>query len=131
MFNSIDMIRVFRHQIYKALFSLFLAIQLLNISIDPSDRERFGLTEDITFNEIESLSELLLEEVLEIEDCIPESDERDSDNIKTGFTAIALINANFQYNCTREINTITPPLTACSSFLSNGYLSRFTPPPRA
>ena len=66
-------------------FWIFLAILLFNYSIDIPDLHSDEITEDLSTNDIESVSELFLEVVLGIENAVPEHDEDDSDD-KSGFS---------------------------------------------
>lgn len=59
------------------LVCLLLAIIFLNFSVDPRDRLAVTLPEDLSVNDMESLLELALEDIMGIDDCIPESDEND------------------------------------------------------
>ena len=53
-------------------------LHILNFSIDPPDILSDSVPEDLSYNEIESVVELVLEEGLGIENAIPESDEVDN-----------------------------------------------------
>jgi hypothetical protein len=57
-----------------------LAIVVLNLSIDPPDREAPGMPEDLSVNDIESIGELVLEQWLGLVDVFPEQDESDQDS---------------------------------------------------
>ena len=57
-----------------------LAMYLFNMSIDSRDQHPDSIAEDLTFNDIESISELLVEVVFGYGNVIEEHDERDSDD---------------------------------------------------
>lgn len=59
-----------------------VAVQILNISIDPADR-LFG-KEDLSVNEIESCVELILEVLLDHHDAVQENDESDESPDRPG-----------------------------------------------
>jgi len=64
---------------------LLMAGIILNLSIDPPDREAMGMLEDTSVNEIESFVELVAEQWLGIEDFLPEHDESDdTGSVKKG-----------------------------------------------
>ncbi len=56
-----------------------LAFQVFNVSIDAPDAKPDYIAEDLTVNDIETVVELVLEKVLDIENAIPEQDEPDED----------------------------------------------------
>ena len=59
---------------------LLLAVHILNCSIDPPDVLPESTPEDLTINEIESVAELVAEDILDIENAVPEEDEHDSED---------------------------------------------------
>lgn len=73
---------IFIHQ----LLSLILVITVLNVSIDPPDLLKnldndFALEEDVSVNEMESISEVVLEKVLDLHNAVPETDDEDSETL--------------------------------------------------
>jgi hypothetical protein len=62
------------------IFSLFLALYILNFSIDSRDARPDHFAEDLSYNDLESFYELLLEDVLGLENAVAEQDERDQDD---------------------------------------------------
>ncbi len=56
-----------------------LAIYMLNISIDPRDITTAWQQEDLLINEIESIVELVAEEMLDFDDAIPEHEDPDGE----------------------------------------------------
>lgn len=54
-----------------------LALFILNVSIDAPDAFGEEVAEDLSFNDIESISELILEDFLGIYNACPEHDEND------------------------------------------------------
>jgi hypothetical protein len=61
-------------------FSLLLALYLLNFSIDSRDAKPDQIPEDLSFNDIESIYEFVLETVLGLENAVAEQDEHDQDD---------------------------------------------------
>lgn len=59
--------------------SFLLAAYLLNFSIDSRDAHPDAVVEDLSFNDIESVYELLAEDVVGIENAVEEHDERDQE----------------------------------------------------
>lgn len=53
-----------------------LALHFINGSVDPVDfiTNEFG-KEDLSFNEMETIAEIVAEQILDIENCFPEYDE--------------------------------------------------------
>lgn len=77
------MIHYLRNKKLLHFFWGLLALFMLNISIDsPDDNTRSG-SEDLSFNEQESIIEYVLEEMMGIEDAIPESEDNDASQNST------------------------------------------------
>tara|TARA_R100001015_G_C4561253_1_gene121068 strand:+ start:116 stop:451 length:336 start_codon:yes stop_codon:yes gene_type:complete len=57
-----------------------MAVYLLNISIDPADPNPENIPEDLSFNDQESIIEVVVEKFLGFEDAIKEYDDNDSDD---------------------------------------------------
>ena len=67
-----------RHIAFRYLWML-IALHILNFSIDNPDMQTPGSPEDLNYNEMESIVELLFENVLGIQNAIPEFDDADND----------------------------------------------------
>lgn len=67
----------FRLNILFRFFWVVLACHILNLSIDAPDTKSDSVPEDLTFNDIESISELFLENCLGMKNIIAEHDEPD------------------------------------------------------
>jgi len=70
----------FRHHIIFRLICLMLAFHIFNCSVDTPDAKPEYIPEDLTYNDIESVAELVLEKVLNIENAIAEHDENDTED---------------------------------------------------
>lgn len=57
-----------------------LAVHILNSSIDPPDIMPDSVPENLNINEIESIAELVAEDILNMENALPEHDEHDSED---------------------------------------------------
>ena len=68
--------RFFReHKNFKLIW-LFLALHFINGSVDPVDFVvDHSMGEDLSVNEMETITEIVAEQILDIEDCFPEYDE--------------------------------------------------------
>lgn len=76
MFTSI------RHTKIKTFFWGFMALYLLNISVDTPYLFQNEEVEHLTYNNQESIIEVLCEKVLGFEDAIPENDDADTEQKK-------------------------------------------------
>lgn len=74
------MIQIIRDSIFSKCFWGFVALYLLNCSIDAPDFYPDKLPEDLSFNEQESILEVIIEKALGFEDAIDEYDDNDSKN---------------------------------------------------
>jgi hypothetical protein len=70
-----------------------LALFIFNVSIDTPDAFGDEVAEDLSFNDIESIGELVLEDILGIYNACPEHDENDL-NDEGGFCK----KVDFQFN---------------------------------
>jgi hypothetical protein len=86
---------------------LFLAIHILNFSIDAPDAKPDYVAEDLSINDIESVVELLLEEACGFENIISEHDEHDSnDGLRFGVSKIILFHQPIFDYSSLQINLI-------------------------
>lgn len=69
-----------RNHIVVRVFCWFTALYILNFSVDAPDSQPDFKKEDLSINDMESITEIILEEWMEIEDAIPEHDESDSND---------------------------------------------------
>jgi hypothetical protein len=58
---------------------MLMAIHLLNCSVDAPDPNPESTPEDLSFNEMESLAEIVLEKAFHFASALPEHDEDDSE----------------------------------------------------
>lgn len=107
----------YRTGVWSRALAWCLLIGLLNISIDPPDREARGVAEDTSINEIESVVELVTEELLGMDDFLPEHDESD----ESGFAKKGM-----DYRCTRYAALVSKPDDARCVVLSYPFADHFT-----
>ena len=127
MLNSI------RNSKYLRLICAFLALYILNCSIDTSDIYQSKTPEDLTINHQESLAELIIEKVLGFENAIPELDDSDAENhstLKKSGTVDFFILPNY----TVEVANFLPELTSKNIAFSKTsslqtYFEIHSPPP--
>jgi len=80
----------FRESTFNRLIWLFFALFVFNFSIDVPDND--SVSENLAYNDIESISEFVLESVLCFENAIPEHDEDDSDEKRDFHKKVDLFN---------------------------------------
>lgn len=125
-----------QHSILKIVW-MAMALHILNFSFDAPDATKSNISEDLSFNEIESFTEWFAEDVLNIQDAFPESDEQGDE--ESGFIK-KIVDMKF-YHVVFEDETITPSLKNIKNnstsvnyskpFCSSIYISIFSPPPEA
>ncbi|WP_051664203.1 hypothetical protein [Dyadobacter crusticola] len=59
----------------------FLALHILNLSVDSPDGQPYFVAEDLSINDQESFVELVVEKILGFDDAFAEFDDPDSSNI--------------------------------------------------
>ena len=67
----------FRNHIIFRLFWLFMAAHIFNCSVDTPDAQPDYIPEDLSYNDMESVAEIILEKVLSIKDAVAEHEEND------------------------------------------------------
>jgi hypothetical protein len=109
-----------------------MALHILNYSVDTPDAQPDYIPEDLTYNDMESILEVLLENVFGIQNAIAEHDENDTGSfeIKKQFS--------FFYHTKFKINQIFD--NGLTVIVSNNYFVKFPslfhpeivpPPPKA
>lgn len=57
-----------------------MALLIFNCSVDTADPQPENIPEDLSYNDMESVVEILLEKVLDIDNAIAEKDDADTDD---------------------------------------------------
>jgi hypothetical protein len=110
---------------------LALAVYLLNISIDPQDVAAPWHKEDLRINEIESIAELVAEEIFDCDNAIPEHEDADGEK-NTQVTFFKLFSPSVFLFSSFELSTkIKLPSTGFTSRLIKQSADVAAPPPRA
>lgn len=74
------MLATIRKKKILRLFCAFMALYLLNCSVDTSDITPKYIPENLSFNDQETIVEIIVEKVLGFENAIPENEDSDSEN---------------------------------------------------
>ena len=74
--------------------SIVLAIHLLNFSIDPRDATPRYVPENLSVNDIESITEFLCEEVFQLANTFEETDDADDDSENIGGSILKIYFSN-------------------------------------
>lgn len=85
---------------YTRLLAICMTVLILNLSIDAPDpvrfvNHRYVTTEDLSVNEIKSISEWILEDVCNIPNAVPETDDDDATSIVKHFVDYYFFNNHF------------------------------------
>lgn len=121
------------HITIRKIFSLFMAFYIFNFSIDSRDASPDHIAEDLSFNDVESFYEFILEDLVGIENAVEERDERDEDDggsfqfKKFCFTSLT---STIQVKSGDYIFKLYIPKRNCPG-LANRYGEIDSPPPRA
>lgn len=109
-----------------------MGLYLLNISVDPADPLPDHIPEDLSFNEQESIIEIIVEKVLGFEDAIKEYDDHDGEQHHKKSAKIDLL--VHQTNITENNWTITTekktPRPDFVAPLNKGFKETDSPPPK-
>jgi hypothetical protein len=130
------MIKLRQNKLFNV-FWIVMALHILNFSIDAPDIVNENISEDLSYNEIESFSELIAENIFDIENAFSESDEHGDE--ESGF-AKKIVDIKF-YQVALEDEITKPSLINIKNnstsvnyskpFCSTIYISVFSPPPEA
>lgn len=110
-----------------------MGLYLLNISVDTADLKPKHIPEDLSFNDQESIIEIVLEKVLGYEDAIKEYDDNDTEDHNTlTITKINLINRYLNDINIKQlfIETKRQKFLDLNAYFTNGFHQLDTPPPK-
>jgi hypothetical protein len=116
--------RFFRYHIVFRIICLVVIFQLLNLSIDAPDAQPDYLPENLVINDIESIVELVLEDLLGIDNAISEQDEPDEESNSSLNKKIEFLHQKTYIQNSLLIRF--KPRLICRIYKSNHYLFDFT-----
>lgn len=70
----------FRKYFVFRVFWLVMALHIFNCSVDAPDAQPESFPENLTYNDMESVVEIVLEQVFDIKNAITETDDNDNEN---------------------------------------------------
>ncbi len=108
-----------QHIIFKY-FWLLMTAMFINSSVDPIDPNGEWVAEDLSVNEMETITEIVAEHLLDIENCFKETNDDDPDSS----TAVKVLKDVSQYIPVK----ITAPklgLALTDALTTPGYFKRF------
>lgn len=127
------MLKLLRHSIYtKILFGL-MGLHFLNISVDAPDPFPEHIPEDLSFNDQESIVEIVIEKILGYENAIEEYDDHDKeDHTKKSNSKIDLIALHFNNSDHKPsfLEVTKQKFPEYNSRITNGFQKLITPPPK-
>ena len=127
------MLETIRNSLSLKIFWGILAVYCLNISVDTPDSLPNYVSEDLSINDQESIIEILLENVLGIENAIPEVDDNDTDGLSKNNTSqfdtltYSIYNQSLKQKDAIENSNGYPEYVVG---LTTGYYLLNTPPPK-
>ena len=127
------MISRIRNSVLIKVFWGLLGIYLLNISVDTADPNPEHIPEDLSFNDQESIIEIVIEKIFGFENAIEEYDDHDTkdhnkkSNVKIDLGLCFFVDGNNSVSVFERKKQRYPDLDA---FLTNGFYQLDSPPPR-
>lgn len=122
--------KTFRHITFTRFIWLFVALNILNFSVDAPDGQPDYEEEDLAVNDMESIVEIVLEEIANIDNAIPEHDEQDTEQ-----SSLSKVKKSFDfYDCLSKKITF-PSIIIQTKFSSRNkslweqFSPEITPPP--
>jgi hypothetical protein len=126
--------QMLREHIAFKLIWIFIIIHRINFSVDSPDLFRDYVPESLAYNDMESALEILLEKVLEIENAIPEHNEKDQDENQSSQAKKVSDQKDqlpaFASSCDKVIHSGTPLCELEQSFAAQFKPDLNSPPPR-
>jgi len=123
-----------QNKIFNLLW-IVMALHILNFSIDAPDVIDRNIAEDLSYNEIESFTELITENILGIENAFSESDEKGDEETEF-FKKHSEITFYFISSKDKTVNDSLKSIKNSSisnlystPYCSTIYISIFSPPP--
>jgi hypothetical protein len=106
-----------------------MGLCLLNISVDTADPSPEYIPEDLSFNDLESIVEIVVEKVLGFEDAIKEYDDHDTEdhNKKKNVKIDLVVHVNNDHNQVLERKKFYPDDEV---LLTKGFSEIDSPPPK-
>ena len=127
------MLNAIRNKKGLRLFCAFIAIYLLNCSVDTSDIHPCYVSEDLSINDQESFIEIIVEKVLNFENAIPENEDTDSENtriLKKTISIAYYLPPVFKVNNYEEIcESNSDNINFNEILLLKPYFEIYSPPP--
>lgn len=125
-----------QNKIFNLLW-IVMALHILNFSIDAPDVIDRNIAEDLSYNEIESFTELITENILGIENAFSETDEKGDEETEF-FKKYSEITFYFSSSKDKTVNDSLRSIKNSSTsnlystpYCSTIYISIFSPPPEA
>lgn len=124
-----------RKHIVTKFFWFLMALHILNLSVDSPDPQPDSVPEDLSINDMESIVEIILEQMLDIEDAVPETDDDDTSQGLLSHTNFQLVYYQQQIDLLCKPDGQIANSTK-SSFYYDAYSQQFhpevvPPPPKA
>lgn len=127
------MISRIKNSVFIKVFWGLMGLYILNISVDPADPNPDHIPEDLSFNDQESIVEIIVEKIMGFENAFEEYDDHDSEdhnkknNVKIDLTLQNTIGSN---NCQLAIEEKRQRYFNFETCLTKGFYQLDTPPPK-
>ena len=119
------------HIIFRCLWFV-LALHIFNCSVDTPDPQSDNVPEDLTYNDMESVVEIVLEQVLDINNAIAEKDDTDTDG-DNGLNLKKELDFSYHQSSLKTLFCNTSIVVCKHALYKDKYSEQFhpelTPPP--
>lgn len=127
------MLKNIRNSAFSKILWGFMGIYLLNFSVDTEDSHPNCVSENLSFNDQESIVEIFIEKVLGFENYIEEYDDNDSEDYHA--KSITKINFITHTNPKEKTELLGTTVTKLGFYfrngcIKNGFQKIATPPPQ-
>jgi hypothetical protein len=121
-----------REHIVLKFFWMLMALHVFNFSVDIPDPQPNQYPEDLSINDMESIAEIFLEKILEIENAVPEHEEHDDDNGKfNNIMSIDCLDKLYLDKLSQNITKFPVSFLFKEKYSSQFHPELIPPPPKA
>lgn len=110
-----------------------MGLYFLNISVDVADPHPEHVMEDLSYNDQESIIELVVEKVMGVEDCFPEYDDHDMEdhNKRTSVKLVLALHYLSKIHIQHSSDvTARTKFAYLHTFWDNAFVNLDIPPPK-
>ena len=128
--------KLIREHIAFRAFWFVMALHIFNCSVDTPDPQPESVPEDLSYNDMESVVEIVLEQIFNINNAIAEHEDNDTDDSSGGLVIkkgidFSYYDNNIKVSFSNAVATICNYINYRDNFYSLFHPETVPPPPKA